>query len=480
MAAPLPLTKLSETATTITLGWAPVGDRGYRFTREKANGVWSNTWDPTVKQATFSKDSAWYKVEALGEVAAGQYPPAVAPAVTSSLADGQEVTAPVIWEARVSGYSVPTVDVFFYIDGIQKWVEHIAPYYFNGDPNGRFDPATYQGPHVLKIVASANNGKETAEVTVNVTGKVPVPPPNPGWPYETLVGICDGASPPQSVLDGVKQMWAVAGKKMPLRQDLYAMSGYAAPFDNALANGVPTLGTMFGTMKPGTNDQIGNPPNWPPRGSAAWAGKVAGVYKGKLPLWEVMNEPDGQGWQPVPYAQLACSAAEAIRAADPAVKISTGGIYKSTPGISVPEFTRAIVAEMEARGKMDLFDYFAVHPYDPLNWNDPRSQWHMTFPYGDRAKGDTMREILDDNGLAHIPIISTEYGNASQNSGDAAQAADLQSKFDMIKPGFLAAGIQFCLTQRGGQFPQFAITRADGSRKPGWTTTANAAKAHVP
>lgn len=75
----LPLTKLAETATTITLGWTPIGDRGYRFTREKANGKFSSTWDSTVKQATFSKDSAWYKVEALGLAASGQYPSVTPP-----------------------------------------------------------------------------------------------------------------------------------------------------------------------------------------------------------------------------------------------------------------------------------------------------------------------------------------------------------------------------------------------------------------
>lgn len=75
----LALTKLAETASTITLGWTPVGDRGYRFTREKAGGKYSFTWDRTRSSVTFSKDSAWYVVEALGLADAGTYPPVAPP-----------------------------------------------------------------------------------------------------------------------------------------------------------------------------------------------------------------------------------------------------------------------------------------------------------------------------------------------------------------------------------------------------------------
>lgn len=75
----LDLRLIGETSNTITLGWTPVGNRGYRFTREKANGKWSHTWDSTRSSATFSKDSAWYRVEALGLAESAQYPPVSPP-----------------------------------------------------------------------------------------------------------------------------------------------------------------------------------------------------------------------------------------------------------------------------------------------------------------------------------------------------------------------------------------------------------------
>lgn len=75
----LTLTKLSETASKITLGWTPVaGAIGYRFQSATTTPKWSHTWDATRSEVTFSK-AAWYKVEALAVKDAGQYPAAEPP-----------------------------------------------------------------------------------------------------------------------------------------------------------------------------------------------------------------------------------------------------------------------------------------------------------------------------------------------------------------------------------------------------------------
>ena len=68
---------VSETATTITLGWDPVaGAVGYRFTAEKQAKP-SHTWDPSRSTVKFAKGSSWYKVEALEAPQSGSYPPPV-------------------------------------------------------------------------------------------------------------------------------------------------------------------------------------------------------------------------------------------------------------------------------------------------------------------------------------------------------------------------------------------------------------------
>lgn len=68
------LTKTAETATSITLSWAPVpGAAGYRFQSSSSAPKWSHTFDPTRTSVKFSK-AQWYKVEALGVTETGQYP----------------------------------------------------------------------------------------------------------------------------------------------------------------------------------------------------------------------------------------------------------------------------------------------------------------------------------------------------------------------------------------------------------------------
>lgn len=73
----LPLTQLpNPDPNKVTLGWTPVpGAVGYRFQSATQAPKWSHTFDPNRNKVTFSK-AAWYKVEALGVEAAGNYPPA--------------------------------------------------------------------------------------------------------------------------------------------------------------------------------------------------------------------------------------------------------------------------------------------------------------------------------------------------------------------------------------------------------------------
>lgn len=72
----LPLTKLSETATTITLGWTPpAGCKGYVFWNQTKR---SSTLDGSRSSARFAKPGS-YRVEALGLLSAGVWPPVVVP-----------------------------------------------------------------------------------------------------------------------------------------------------------------------------------------------------------------------------------------------------------------------------------------------------------------------------------------------------------------------------------------------------------------
>lgn len=83
----LTLSLISETSTTITLGWTPVpGCVGYRFTAE-TQAKPSHTWDPTKSTVKFSKGSSWYKVEALGVQEFDTWPDAAPPPTGIKLRD---------------------------------------------------------------------------------------------------------------------------------------------------------------------------------------------------------------------------------------------------------------------------------------------------------------------------------------------------------------------------------------------------------
>lgn len=79
------VSKIGETAKTITLGWIPVPCLGYMFLADGRRV--SHTWDPNVAQVRFAKGAAEYKVVPLLGGEAGVYPPpAVGPPVPAAIA----------------------------------------------------------------------------------------------------------------------------------------------------------------------------------------------------------------------------------------------------------------------------------------------------------------------------------------------------------------------------------------------------------
>lgn len=93
---------VSETNTTITLGWdPPAGCRGYVF---NANGKRSSTLDPTRSTVKFAKPGP-YTVEALGTLSVGSYPPATPPPPSPPPPPSGRTPAPVV---PPSTYTIPS------------------------------------------------------------------------------------------------------------------------------------------------------------------------------------------------------------------------------------------------------------------------------------------------------------------------------------------------------------------------------------
>lgn len=224
----------------------------------------------------------------------------------------------------------------------------------------------------------------------------PPPPPPAGIPQ---FGISTGANPTNAVLD----------ECVPLGAD-YVRFDYGhdatgiARVNRVHANGQHALLIL-------------------PKRSPAGLGSTIGAYwKDKLPLrwYEIMNEPDLNNWTAVAYAAAAKQWCAELKAADPDCLIALPGQFKGRDAAtSATAYCREVC-------KADCdFDVWSVHYADDDTWNSPGSGWHIMYPHGDRAAGDTIREILDANGRAHVPIMSSE-SHAFYRDGLAGQAAKVK------------------------------------------------------
>jgi hypothetical protein len=108
--------------------------------------------------------------------------PAAAGRVSSSLADGAELTGPVRWEARVTG--VPADDVVsvrFLIDGKARHLERKTPYLFAGRGNLLLPGTLGPGSHIFAVDVKLADGRRlTAASTAVVSKKAP------GIPHQVL------------------------------------------------------------------------------------------------------------------------------------------------------------------------------------------------------------------------------------------------------------------------------------------------------
>ncbi|MBA3688623.1 MAG: Ig-like domain-containing protein [Chloroflexi bacterium] len=119
-------------------------------------------------------------------------------AVTSSIADGTNLTTPTAWIATVTGQSAtsPVDRVEFLIDGDLAWVEHNAPYSFNDDGNLLVPSVLDPGSHRLRVDVYTTSGvAATSEANVTTTRPlVPAELEGKGFqhqPSEPRCATCD-------------------------------------------------------------------------------------------------------------------------------------------------------------------------------------------------------------------------------------------------------------------------------------------------
>lgn len=171
-------------------------------------------------------------------------------------------------------------------------------------------------------------------------------------------------------------------------------------------------------------------PATPPRNPADYAafiGKMAHRFAGRVAAWEIWNEEDASLWwstgpEPAAYAALLRAAYAAVKAADPQAKVVLGGLTGND---------YEYLAELYDHGAKGSFDAVAVHtddicnklsPYEYLR-NDPRGAYPGQLNRWAFLGYRTVHEVM----LAHgddSPIWMTELGwstySGTCNSGASA------------------------------------------------------------
>jgi len=166
---------------------------------------------------------------------------------------------------------------------------------------------------------------------------------------------------------------------------------------------------------PGTPaDDDHYPPDDPLR-FARFAATTARHYRGRVPAWEVWNEPNfSQFWKPRPdaarYAALAALAARAIHHADAGAMIVTGGLAPTLDFLAYHRDWGFLTAATRAEPDLlSLFDAGALHPYTFLQAPPPEDDTNALGPSVPHQIADFAAR-LGEAGAARLPIWVTEIG----------------------------------------------------------------------
>src|SRR5579884_2613063 len=148
---------------------------------------------------------------------------------------------------------------------------------------------------------------------------------------------------------------------------------------------------------------------------ARWAAAAARRYRNRHIIWEIYNEPNISFWKPKPdvrqYTRLALATARAVRAAEPKATL----IAPATSGVPIPYLEKFF-----ASGVLAYLDAVSLHPY--RSYDQP--------PEAAARDYRNVRRLIRRYAPAskkNLPIISSEWGYASQTGGGVS--LDTQAAF---------------------------------------------------
>jgi hypothetical protein len=257
-------------------------------------------------------------------------------------------------------------------------------------------------------------------------------------------------------------------------KDGYDWSQVDRMVDAAASNRLSVLGTLNSppgwAVVPGQQPVAGRPAA--PATFGRFAGAVAAHFRGRIAAYEIWNEPNAAAFfapapDPAGFVDLLKAAYPAVKAADPAALVVTGGLAPiidySTVTIDSVRFVRA----MYAAGAKRFFDALGYHPYQ-YTMRFSAGGYHPDSPINQLAG---IRQVMLANGDGAKKIWATEYGEPSSVVGEAEQGAYLS---DMLRKWQTLpyAGPVYVYTMRDRNSKSkdpddtLGLYRSDGTAKP--------------
>lgn len=248
-----------------------------------------------------------------------------------------------------------------------------------------------------------------------------------------------------------------------------------AAIDDLVASGITVVGVLLSSPQ-WVN---GNADRWyVPQGAAQapwnaaqadWAGDVVERYSDRIGHWEIGNEQNQPDfWKPAPsavaYKALYDAVRPAILAADPAARVSVGGIVgiSASSGIQGDAFLRSLCdAGIE-------IDALSIHPYGTC-------PGHTNFG---SSFDDALRiiETLWEKGHEDADVWITEWGWPTNAVSQAQQAANLDASLVGIRDRlsrFVSMAAYF-IDVDGGSYTHGLYTSAGAAKQAAAVFAAHA------
>ncbi len=316
-------------------------------------------------------------------------------------------------------------------------------------------------PAALKQKGINHLWQTDVHLAATISQLTAAPPPAPVLPIK-------GCSPGSKILSATDRVsWelpeiqACFGDGAIVRLD-YGGAVHDQVVQDALNAGLSPLLCIGGTMR-----TVPTPTDYTAAVTAActrWKSKVRYIELGG-------NEPNGNGQTVQVHAALVNAGAWAARGVDPSLVMMNGGLSPSTdPALGSDELDYATRLIPLVKGSIG---HFNMHLYEDATVRGAWNGWDRAFHPESLGGRKSVRQVLDANGMAAVPISSTESGGQASSIGEPAQATyvtDAYADFAARRASGEKVGFVLVYCMRDDEAAAgWGLCRSDHTRRPAWT-----------